>query len=115
MPSQNSSGALILVRPNPNRFFGFNQILGPNFGFKWVGLTSKRVQIRVQPYNVLNKLISTQPVFNAGWALRFQNWVESGWVGPHGQNSGRVGWVHLAALINIVHTIFLMWRHCSDT
>ena len=36
----------------------------------------------------------------------FQNWVESGWVGPHGQNSGRV---HLAFLVNI--HFFLMWPH----
>ena len=61
---------LCLVWLNTTRFFGFNPILGPIFGFKlvkqgwpsgsknrsnWAGLTSKRVQIQVQPYNVLHK------------------------------------------------------------
>ena len=47
-------------------------------GLNWVGLTSKRVQIRVQPYNELNKpnLNPTGHVFGSGWALRVQDWVE---------------------------------------
>ena len=44
-----------LVQPNPTSFLGLNQILDPKFGLSQVGLASNRVQIRVQPYNVLNK------------------------------------------------------------
>ena len=59
-----------VVRPNPTRFFGLNPILDPKFGLSrvgsgWpsgskngsnrVGLASNRLQIRVQPYNILNK------------------------------------------------------------
>ena len=61
----------------------------------------QRVQIWVQPYNVLNKPDLKRPVFGSGWALKVQNQVESGRVGPQGQNSGqiRVGlvgffWLH---------------------
>ena len=42
---QTKSGTL--VQPNPTRFFGFNPILGPIFGFKRVGL-ALRIQKRVQ-------------------------------------------------------------------
>ena len=35
------------MRPNLTRFFGFNLILGPIFGFKWVKL-ALRIQKRVQ-------------------------------------------------------------------
>ena len=39
--------AELIRRPNPTRFFGFNPILGPIFGFKRVGL-ALRIQKRVQ-------------------------------------------------------------------
>ena len=45
----------LVVRPNPTRFFGLNLILDQKFGLSWVGLASNRVQIRVQPFNVLKK------------------------------------------------------------
>ena len=89
MPSQNSSGKLILVRPNPGSN-GSSWPSGSKNRFDRVGLTSQRVQIWVQPYNVLNKpnLNPTQPVFS--WALMVQNRVEL----------GQVGWGHFAALVS---------------
>ena len=68
-------------------------------GSNWVRLALNRVQIWIQSYNVLNKpdLNPTRPTFGSGWALRVQNQVELGRVGPQGQNSDRVGQVHLAA------------------
>ena len=44
----NASKSGTLVQPNPLRFFGFNQFLGPIFGFKRVGLAlrnQKQVQL----------------------------------------------------------------------
>ena len=89
-----------LVQPNPTRIFRFDPILGQIFGFKrvglalripkQVGLTSKRVQIWIQPYNVFDgpDLFSV-----SDWALRVQNQVESCQVGPQGKNLIRVGLV----------------------
>ena len=51
-----------VVRPNLTHFFRFDTYLGPTFGFKWVRLT-----------------------------LRFQKWVQSGWVDlKKGSNSGLI-------------------------
>ena len=81
----------ILVRPNPffcsTQFSGSNRLGWPsgskNRSYR-VGLTWKRVQIRVQPYNLI-------------WT-RLVNRVESGWVGPQGQNLGQI-WVRLVGFI----------------
>ena len=68
----------------PNQFFqaqflgskGSGRPSGSQKGSNRVGLTSKRFQIWVQSYNVLNKPDS--------------NRVELGRVGPQGQNSGQI-------------------------
>ena len=97
-----------------NPFFGFNLISGLIYKFKRVGLAF-RIQKQIQSgrvefkkgsnsgsiYILLNKayLNQTRPVFGLGLALRVQNRVEFGRIGPQGQNLGRVGWLHLVALL----------------
>ena len=78
-----------VVRPNLTHFVRFS---GSKSGSNRVGLTSKRVQIRVHSYNVLNKpdMNLTQPVFGSGWALMVQNRVEFSRIGPLGQNVGQI-------------------------
>ena len=101
-----------LVWPNPTRFSRFwvqfsgsngsNRPSGSPKGSNWVGLTSKRVQIRVQSYNILNKSDLNPTRFWVGLGPQGQKlgWVGWGW--PSGSkfwsNFGRVGRVHLAAL-----------------
>ena len=73
--TENRARWLVLVQPHPTLFIRGQ----PNFGSGWssgfknrpnrVWLTSKRVQIRVQPYNL------TRPIFRSGWALKVQNRV----------------------------------------
>ena len=115
LPTQLSLLLLNCSAAKPDPFFWVQSNFGPNFvvqtdrvgprdpktGPIRSGWPQIRVRIRVQPSNVPNK-----PDLNengSGWALRVQNWVESDRVGPQGQNSGRVGRVHLAAL------------HCTTT
>ena len=62
-----SNAYLNLVRPHLTRFFWVQPNMVPNFWVRTgqvdrqdpktgpIGLTSQRVQIRVQPYNVLSK------------------------------------------------------------
>ena len=76
---------------------------GSKNGSNRVGLASKRVQIRVQPYNVLNKPEWTrfEPDFGSGWAPRVQIQVESGPVGPPGSKFG----------LNRVRLVGFIWQH----
>ena len=86
------------------QFLGSNR-LGWRQGSKnrsnLVSLTSKRVQIWVQPYNVLNRpdLNPTRPTFSLGWALRVQNRVDSGWSSR--SNSGQIR----------VRLVWFIWSH----
>ena len=99
-----------LLWPNTTHFWGSNLISGIIYKFKRVGLAF-RIQVQIQSgrvefkkgsnsvsiYILLNKayLNQTRPVFGLGLALRF----EFGRIGPQGQNLGRVGRLHLVALL----------------
>ena len=67
--------------------------LGSKNGLDRLGLTSKRIIIRVQPKNVFSKPEWTQfePDFGSGWALRVNIWVMNlmGWVTHPGKTFDR--------------------------
>ena len=68
------------MRPNPTRFFGFSQIsaLRIKKGSNQVRLISKRIQILIQTYNVLNPFSSVVGfkirLSQVGFALRIKIW-----------------------------------------
>ena len=87
--------------------------------FNRVWLTSKkvqiRIQIRVQPYNLLTHF----RIKKLGWVESCTQSQKLGRVGSglpsgskFGSNSGRVGWFHLTALLKTPLTI-VFWQICE--